>query len=379
MSNVPVEPKGSDSPTSGAGAESDGFWPRFKRYLVGSYVPTLMHALFHLMGVLLAFIMASAWSARENELKDVRTQLAVLNALLQEADGLYKQANNWDLDAPPNPCSRAFYSADTSPSSSTGGQAAGAGREQKIPELLFTTPIWQGVFVSDHALVIRKDTYNELRQTYGDLALAPAATAVKCGGFLKKIRGQLERLKNDLDSDRGDAESRLTTLDNALWSPRYDRNIRTILLVWISIMLSPAVIFALELVWKQQGATYVATMPVAQAYAQGVGILLLLITGFATVLTHSLSLNADAYYRLINLAGGAIATYVGFLGNGTKPLARVFGVVFTVIGVAVLIHPAAMGNLTPATSRAYSLLYLVVGLGGMWAGFGRKIVLLPLR
>lgn len=343
-----------------AASVDDGFWGRLHRYLVGSYMPTLMHALFHLMGVLLAFIMASAWAARETDLKDTRTELAVLKALANEASALHKRAQDLNVGPTYKDCPRTFYLTDKKDTS------------------VFSAPVWQSVYVSDHALIIGSTLYDKFERTYSELGLAPTISRLyspsKCAIFLRQKESALLGLAVEANKNIKEAEDKLGKLDGALWSPRYDRHIKYTLFAWILIILSPAGFYVAELIWKDQVAARLSLMPMTRVYAQVVGILLLLLVGVAGVLTHSWLLQRNlALHNLLHLAGGVGGAYTGFWGPGARVFAQASGIAFTLAGIVGLIMPTLAGRLPAPVNTASNLLYLAIGLWGVWVGFTKDM------
>lgn len=113
----------------------------------------------------------------------------------------------------------------------------------------------------------------------------------------------------------------------------------------------------------------------AKTYAMWGGIILLVlgVIGLFTG-TRVFTLNSDIIEDLIHLVGGAILAYVGFSGTDAQAStwAKVFGVVFLVIGVVGFFLPKLFNLLPSGLGAADNIVHLIYGVVGVWAGWMYK-------
>jgi hypothetical protein len=331
---------------------------RFKRYFVGSYVPTLMHALFHLMGVLLAFIMASAWNARESDLRDYRTQLAVLNALRDEANFLEATADSLTKRPIIGKCSDLLFAEDKKP--------------------VFQTPVWLGVYVSENALVIGSALYEDIKETYRQLDSAPRLAGLiadneKCQEFFNERKQMLDRLVDTMNANIKVARDQMQALDAALWSPRYDVFIKVTFLTWVFIILSPLLVYAAELAWGTWVTDRLAAIQAPVVYARVTGVLLLLFVGLSSLISHAwFASRPHVVYAVFDLVGGVCGISLGFWGSKARIYAQVSGIGYACLGIFTLFSGPPVPGLPAAANAVASILHVLIGLWGIRVGFGKE-------
>jgi len=110
----------------------------------------------------------------------------------------------------------------------------------------------------------------------------------------------------------------------------------------------------------------------AKVYAQIVGIVLLLIGVVGLFSASLLGVRTTIVHNLIHLVSGAIGAYTGFSGSGYQAFAKIFGIVYTLVGVIGFITPATLGSLGIPVNTTYNLIHLVIGVWGIWASMGSK-------
>jgi len=113
---------------------------------------------------------------------------------------------------------------------------------------------------------------------------------------------------------------------------------------------------------------------VARLYCQITGVVLLIVGVlgiFWQGVSGFLSVNEPAEIGL-HLVLGALSTYAGFSGGGYGRLAllyaRLFGIVYLLLGVGGLLRP----DLVPGVVHldlGCNILHLILGLWGIWAGY----------
>jgi hypothetical protein len=109
------------------------------------YQTTAINAILTLLAVLLGFGLASVWQAREDQLKDLRNQLAVLIPLSEEATNLRHRA-------------------------------AELGPAEKCAITGFDTAFWASIETTERAQFLAKPVYDAVRGNYARLRRAEAAT-----------------------------------------------------------------------------------------------------------------------------------------------------------------------------------------------------------
>lgn len=222
-------------------------WAQLKRYVTHDYVPTLMHAMFHLMAVLLAFILASAWNARETDIKDLNAKLGITNVLQREAAFNSGYAQDL-LDRPATrrpPCPGIFF------------------KNGKDGELAFSTTRWDGFNNSGQAVVLGTTRYAEhvtlydrVDEAFRYLTNQPETTkrfgaTEACTEALEKIQKDFKTLANLLGTEARKTEADVRTLQDSLWPPRFYSRIAKTFAVWLTIILMPVGIYAGQLAWQQ--------------------------------------------------------------------------------------------------------------------------------
>ena len=111
----------------------------------------------------------------------------------------------------------------------------------------------------------------------------------------------------------------------------------------------------------------------AKAYAQVVGVVLLLVGIVGLFSATLLGARTTVFHNLIHLVSGAIGAYTGFTGSGYRAFAQIFGIVYTLVGVIGLITPGILGSLGVPVNTVYNLIHLAIGVWGIWAGFSKEL------
>ncbi|MDQ3855318.1 MAG: DUF4383 domain-containing protein [Chloroflexota bacterium] len=113
----------------------------------------------------------------------------------------------------------------------------------------------------------------------------------------------------------------------------------------------------------------------ARLYAQVTGVVLLVLGVIGLFVgDRFLSLNSSLIEDIVHIAAGAIAAYAGFVARDDAPAimyARVFGVVYLLLGILGFIAPRLFG-LFPAGNPLRvqdHIVHILLGLVGLAAGF----------
>lgn len=109
----------------------------------------------------------------------------------------------------------------------------------------------------------------------------------------------------------------------------------------------------------------------AKTYAVAVGAVLLLV-GIAGFLTHKMmGLTFYPAHNVIHIVSGLIGLWAGLgkSANGPRLFAQIFGVVYTLVGLAGLAGLHDLGPIQLGLNTGYNVIHLAVGLLGLLAGF----------
>jgi hypothetical protein len=164
---------------------------RFGRYLSRSYPELAINVFFQFLGVMLGFAIGTAiWPARVAELADLRAQLAVLRPLLAEINVLHQRTVALQRAAPPD-C-----------------------------QITFAFPRWESISVSEGALLLEDQLFNDVRKTYQELALASenakGMDQTQCQAFLGDLGERLVATRNKIVSVVRTAEGQRNQLRGQL-------------------------------------------------------------------------------------------------------------------------------------------------------------------
>lgn len=113
----------------------------------------------------------------------------------------------------------------------------------------------------------------------------------------------------------------------------------------------------------------------AKSYAMWGGIILLVLGVLGFVMQGRLfGLNSDPLEDVIHVVAGALLAYGGFRGTGAQAAmwAKLFGVVFLVVGVAGFPFKTLFGLLPGGLAALDNIVHLIYGAIGAWAGWTYK-------
>ncbi len=215
----------------------EGLLVSLGRYLVSSYLPTLMHALFHLMAVLLAFIIGTVWAAREADLRDIRAELAVLRPLAGEATRL-KDKSDILVKNPPEPCADGF----------TVG----------IHEESFKIPLWSRILSGEQAFVIDQAVFDKVQVGFKTLGEAVETSKSKtniaqCRNLAEDTNTALVSLKKTLDDRVTELQTKQTELKRGFRPEGLMRYVLLALVAWVLVILVPPGIYTAGVIRKRRG------------------------------------------------------------------------------------------------------------------------------
>jgi hypothetical protein len=159
--------------------------------LSGFYQTTAINVILNLIAVLLGFGLASAWQAREDQLRDLRSQMAVLQPLSEETVNLTNRAKSLQL-------------------------------AERCEITGFDTSVWSSLENSERAVLLEDSVHATVRKTYASLRRAsatyPLMGQVGCQRQLDALRLSFGSLTRILDNEilRVEAEQRDLNLSRRL-------------------------------------------------------------------------------------------------------------------------------------------------------------------
>lgn len=113
----------------------------------------------------------------------------------------------------------------------------------------------------------------------------------------------------------------------------------------------------------------------AKTYALWGGIILLVLGVLGFVMSgRVLGLNSDPLEDVFHVIAGALLAYAGYRGTDKQAAmwAKVFGIVFLVVGVAGFLSKNLFGLLPGGLTALDNIVHLIYGGLGAWAGMSYK-------
>ena len=208
-----------EPPSMQPAAARGGLAAFLRRYLVSDhYWETATGGTFHLVAILMAFIIGTAWGNRDTTLKDLRSQQVVLTVLAQEIGTLRAHVDALKR-MPPSTCEDGF----------TGTK--------------WNTPVWDDVSKSEKYLLIDEKFYPRIRDIYTRVATARQYSSVTpdCAGHVDALAKDLQKF---LDDPRDGMQAHINAAKagraNLLWSSLWQIVLLTVAGLVVVWSLPPA-------------------------------------------------------------------------------------------------------------------------------------------